>query len=101
MGLFSFTVAEAIVLGSVGAMYETQSVMFAGGVTAGVFLALTAYACCTKSDFTGMGPYLYAVLSGLCFTSFLFLFFPASETFQNIRAGIGAILFCVYIIYDT
>merc|ERR1711879_1103277 len=57
-------------------------------------------------DFTGMGPYLAAALFGLLmfgFTIFIVtIFFPgAYSTLNMIYAGIGAILFSFYIVYDT
>lgn len=99
--LFVFTVFEAVVLGFITAKYETHSVLLAGGLTAAVFFGLTAYACFTKKDFTGLGPYLFAVLCGLVIWSFVMIFLPAGELTTKAFAGIGALLFCCYIVYDT
>lgn len=101
MFLFIITVCEAVIVGFISAMYTTQSVLLAALMTGVMFAALTAYAFTTKSDFTGMGPYLLAVLLGLTFTSLLCLFFPYSPFAQTLMAGVGAILFSFYIIYDT
>merc|ERR1719359_2208900 len=95
------TVCEAVIVGFVSAMYTTQSVIMAGALTAGIFLGLTLYAMTTKTDFTGMGGYLMAALLGLMLTSFLCIFFPYSPMMQKLMAGCGAIIFSMYIVYDT
>jgi len=95
-----FTVAMGIVIGFVSATYTGPSVAMAAGMTVAIFLGLTAYACTTKTDFTGMGPYLFGAL--LCLIIFGFvLMFVSSPLAQKIYAGLGALLFCFYIIYDT
>jgi hypothetical protein len=98
--LFTITVLESVIVGFVSAMYTTESVLVAALMTGLIFGALTAYAFTTKSDFTGMGPYLLAFLIGLTFTSFLCMFYP-SPMAQKVIAGAGAILFSFYIVYDT
>merc|ERR1711879_660995 len=60
--------------------YTVPSVLLAAGLTAGIFLVLTFYAMFTKTDFTGMGPYLLVALVGLIFFGLaswiLGMFFP-------------------------
>jgi FtsH-binding integral membrane protein len=99
--LFAFTACEAVVIGFVGAMYQTDSVLLALGVTVAVFVGLSVYACFTKADYTGCGPYLFAVLSTLCFWSFIAILFPMGPLTHNVFAAIGTLLFCCYIVYDT
>jgi len=96
----AFSVAMGIIVGFVSATYTGPSVAMAAGMTVAIFLGLTAYACVTKSDFTGMGPYLFGAL--LCLMVFGFvLWFVSSPLAQKIYAGVGALLFCFYITYDT
>merc|ERR1712032_334625 len=103
--LFGFTVLEGVIVGFVSAMYTTDSVVLAAGLTAGIFLGLTAFACLTKSDFTGCGPYLFAALWG--FVLFSLIMFVASfftvipHVAHKIYGALAAILFSFYIIYDT
>merc|ERR1712048_325189 len=75
-------------------------------MTAAIFSLLTAYACTTKTDFTGMGPYLFAALFGLImFGLFVMIFswiWPGMYSIAHmIYAALGAILFSFYIVYDT
>lgn len=107
--LFAITALMSVLVGVVTSRYETNSVILAAGLTAGIFLSLTCYACCTKSDFTGMGPYLFAALSCMICFSFMMsmssLLFGGSlfdhEAVRKGYAGIGALLFSMYIVYDT
>jgi FtsH-binding integral membrane protein len=95
------TVCEAVIVGFISAMYTLPSVLMAAGLTGGIFVGLTIFAFTTKQDFTGMGGYLYAAVMGLILTSFLCIFFPFSPMMQKIMAGAGAIIFSMYIVYDT
>jgi len=104
--LLLFTVCMAVVVGFVTAFYTTWSVVQALLTTAGVFLGLTAYACLTKTDFTGMGPYLFAALLtlvGFSLVVSITSWFVGSipPLVQTIMAGCGALLFSMYIVYDT
>merc|ERR1711879_334937 len=86
--------------------YTVPSVLLAAGLTAGIFLVLTFYAMFTKTDFTGMGPYLLVALVGLIFFGLaswiLGMFFPGIVSItQVIYASLGAVLFSFFIVYDT
>lgn len=104
--LLVVTVSMSITTGFVTAMYTTQSVMMALGTTAFVFAALSAYACCTKSDFTGCGPYLMCALFAMIGVSFMFslvfAFGGAVPSWLHTAYALGgAVLFSFYIVYDT
>jgi len=102
-----FTVCQAAATSLITMMYTTDSVLLALTVTAGVFLALTAYACVTKSDFTGIGVYLFALLAVfLIFGLILWLWPLITGTMPPrgivlIYSGLGVLLFMWYIIHDT
>merc|ERR1711894_503403 len=95
------TLAEGFMLGTVTARYRADEVLMAVGVCAAITLALTIFAFQTKIDFTAMGGVLIAVL--VCFVLFglIAAFFPASRTLNLVYAGIGTIIFSLYIVYDT
>jgi len=99
--LLLVTVCEAVIVGFISAMYTTQSVLLAAFLTSAIFAGLTFYACTTENDFTGMGGYLYAAVWGLFLTSLLCMFFPYSPMMDKMFAGAGAIIFSMYIVYDT
>jgi hypothetical protein len=105
--LFLFTVAEAILVGLISVQYTQESVLIALGITTFVVFGLTLFACQTKMDFTGCGPYLFVgMLCLMAFGFFIWLgsFFLGSEAFTTLRllyACGGATLFSFYLVYDT
>jgi len=104
--LFIFSVLYGIIVGSVAMCYTLPSVLLAAGITGAIFLLLTAYACFTKTDFTGMGPYLMVALFGLIVFGFvggiIAIFCASCNMWINlIYASLGAVLFSFYIVYDT
>lgn len=103
-----FTMAEGVMIGFICIQYTRESVLIVTAVTTFVVFGLTLFACQTKSDFTGCGPYLFAgllVLMGMSFAfwiaSMLGLHGQAFETMRMVYAGFGAMLFSFYIVYDT
>mmetsp|Transcript_37218 Transcript_37218/g.84621 ORF Transcript_37218/g.84621 Transcript_37218/m.84621 type:complete len:275 (-) Transcript_37218:74-898(-) len=102
------TVGMSVIVGFTTVMYTTESVLLALATTAGVFLVLTMYACVTKTDFTGFGPYLFAGLCCLSMFGFVMMMWSfitgaslVGTTIHKVYAAGGALLFVFYIIYDT
>ena len=111
-----FTVAEGFLLGAVTSTYDANEVLMAVGVCAAITLALTVFAFQTKVDFTAMGGkwlnfhltiyisysgVLIAVLMVFFLFGLIAIFLPQSRTLRLVYASIGAIIFSLYIIYDT
>eukprot|EP00441_Pelagodinium_beii_P038327 CAMPEP_0197626146 /NCGR_PEP_ID=MMETSP1338-20131121/5250_1 /TAXON_ID=43686 ORGANISM="Pelagodinium beii, Strain RCC1491" /NCGR_SAMPLE_ID=MMETSP1338 /ASSEMBLY_ACC=CAM_ASM_000754 /LENGTH=279 /DNA_ID=CAMNT_0043196665 /DNA_START=46 /DNA_END=885 /DNA_ORIENTATION=- len=103
--LLIVTVCEAVIVGFLTAFYTTQSVLLAVATTVVVFAGLTCYACFTKTDFTGLGPYLMGALLGLMGFGLVVSIFSMFSTIPTwlhlLYSFIGVIIFCFYIIYDT
>uniref|UniRef100_A0A0P4WTP6 Protein lifeguard 1 n=1 Tax=Scylla olivacea TaxID=85551 RepID=A0A0P4WTP6_SCYOL len=100
IALFVFTLCEGYLLGSVAATFEAKDVLIAVGATIVVTIGLTLFAFQTKWDFTFM--------SGALFTTIIMLIFfgimagiMQSRVLYILYACIGALLFCLYIIFDT
>jgi len=96
-----FTAAEGFLLGVGTAQYSLPEIMMAVGVTAAIVFALTIFAFQTKIDFTAWGGALLAVLLVFVIFGFIAAFFPNQRTVRLVYAGIGTIIFSLYIIYDT
>jgi len=103
-----YTLAMGIMVGFISAQYTQASVLIALGITCLVVFGLTAFACQTKYDFTGCGPYLFCaclVLMGFSFTlwiaSMAGLGGPAFKTARLVYSAMGALLFSAYIVFDT
>jgi len=103
--LFTFTAFEGVLVGFVSSIYTWQSVVLALGITAGIFLGMTAFAFCTKTDFTGCGPYLYGALLFLVVFGFTLLILRACgvnvEWLMIAKDALGVLLFTFYIVFDT
>ena len=103
--LGAFTAAEAYTVGVLCASYSQAGlglvVLQALLLTAGVFIALTAYVFVSKKDFSWLGGGLFAVLLILLFWGLLNAFFDFGSGARLVYSLIGAILFAGYILYDT
>jgi len=99
LGVFTF--CEGIMLGTVATYYDVDAVLIAVGITCGVTFALTVFAFQTKWDFTNCGGMLCAVLvifilAGLCLS-----FMPQTKWTMIGYGSAGALIFSLYIVYDT
>ena len=104
LGLFyAFSVFEGMLLGLVIDSYVARGlgsiVINAATTTAGLTLALSAYAWTTKRDLSGMGSYLMAGLLAVIIAGLVGLFFP-SGILHFILAAASAVLFSGFVMYD-
>jgi len=93
-----YQVMVSLLLGNAGAKYETSVVLQAAGLTAAIYVCLTADACVTKTDFTGCDPFLCAALCVLILGSILLIIFP-SELGHIVWDAPSCALFSFYSIY--
>ncbi|XP_022216944.1 protein lifeguard 1 [Drosophila obscura] len=98
--LGGFTVAQSLLLGVSACRFGPMEVLMAVGITAAVCLALTLFAMQTKYDFTMMGGLLITLLVILLIFGFVAVFVGGSML-TLIYASAGALLFSMYLIYDT
>lgn len=99
-----FTACMGLLVSTSASYYGESAVTSAIGITLFITLALSLFACQTKYDFTGMGSYLFVILLSLIgFGLVLAIFCGASEcqVVRTIYAGIGALVFSLYIVYDV
>ncbi|XP_023031937.1 protein lifeguard 1 isoform X1 [Drosophila willistoni] len=98
--LFLFTLAESFLLGIIAGQYKADEVLMAVGITAAVSLGLTLFALQTKFDFTMCGGVLVCCL--VVFIIFgIVAIFVSGKIFAMVYASLGALLFSVYLVYDT
>lgn len=95
-----FTICEGFLLGGIAGTYNEKAVLMAVGVTAVVTFALTIFAFQTKIDFTMMGGLLFVFLIILICFGFLCAIIQ-NEYASLAYACLGALLFSVYIVFDT
>jgi len=99
--LWLLTCCIGFTLGTVTARFEAPEVLLAVGLTAAVVLALTLFAFQTRIDFTAWGGALLCVLVIFLLASLVALFFPATRTLRLVFAAIGAVIFSLFIVFDT
>lgn len=99
--LSAFTLLEAYTISVIVSMYDAGIVLKAVILTAGIFVALTAFSAQTKYDFASWQPYLFGALWGLVLFGFMWSFLPASQTGELIYGLIAALVFSGYILVDT
>ncbi|ETN66287.1 nmda receptor glutamate-binding chain [Anopheles darlingi] len=95
-----FTLAQAFLLAVTSANFNSQEVMLAVGITAAVCLGLTLFAFQTKWDFTVMGGILFVAVLVLMLFGLVAIFFPG-KTITLVYASAGALIFSIYLVYDT
>ncbi|MGL2660039.1 Bax inhibitor-1/YccA family protein [Helicobacter pylori] len=102
--LFAFTALSGVtlvpLLGMVIAKAGLGAIWQALGMTTIVFGLMSVYALKTKNDLANMGKMLFIALIVVLVCSLINLFL-GSPMFQVVIAGASAILFSLYIAYDT
>jgi FtsH-binding integral membrane protein len=98
--LGGFTAFEAYSVSVIVSFYQSRIVLQAILLTAGIFIALTLFACQTKYDFVSWQPYLFGALWFLIIFGFMASFFRSSTT-ELIYSGAAALIFSGYILVDT
>jgi len=95
-----FTLFEAYTVGVIVTMYDQMVVLEAFVLTLGVTVALTVYTMQSTRDFSSWGASLFACLWVLILAGIMQLFFPVEIVSKAIAVG-GAILFSLFIVFDT
>ena len=95
-----FTLCESYMVSCITAYYDPTSVFIAAVLTAAIVVALTIYACTTKTDFTVCGGLLFTCMMALFVASLLTIFFR-NKILVIVISALSVILFSVYLIYDT
>jgi FtsH-binding integral membrane protein len=71
------------------------------GITAGITLALSAYAWTTKRDFSGLAPYLFVGVIALILVGLLNALIFHSSMLHMVYLFAGVIIFSFYLIFDV
>lgn len=99
-----FTIALSLTVGFSCAFTSGEIVLEALILTAVVVLSLTAYtfwAARKGYDFSFLGPFLFTSLILLLVFGFIQMLFPLGPISTTVYSGLGALIFCGYIIFDT
>lgn len=105
--LIVFTLLFSILVGIACASTNPQIVLTAAAITAVIVIGLTIFACnlfiylgVTKTDLTGCGPYLFILCLVLIVFGIVCIFWK-NPIAHLVYACLAALLFSVYLIFDT
>ena len=98
LSIFTFT--EAYMVSGICTVYDPITVIMACAMTAAMTIALTIYACTTKTDITMYGGALFIAGCGLLLLC-IFGFFFQNLIFQVLICVACICLYGFYLIYDT
>lgn len=105
--LFVFTVLESISLGFLCVFFYASGygseILLSFGITMAIFCVLTLFTMQSKVDWSFLAPALFSCMFILIFWSwFTFFLVPASSFMpRQLISLAGAIIFCLFIVYDT
>lgn len=95
-----FTLAHSWLIAYICISYQQSVVIAAAICTMGMFIALTAYACITKTDMTYMGGLLSTASMMVLLILILMMFFM-TKLLYIIMLGVLIALLSMWIIHDT
>ena len=99
--LFIFTACQAFVFSFICAQYPASDCLTAAGMTAGVTVALTFYACTTKTDFTMCGGLFFIMSMALLCLIICSWFMTFAAWWHPFVSAILVVFYGLYLIYDT
>lgn len=99
--LTGFTVLESYSISVITSYYKATIVLEALIFTLAIFVALTAFACQSKYDFTSWMPYLFGAIWVLIIFGFMSAFFPYNSKVELGYGIVAALIFSGYILVDT
>ncbi|KAI7794164.1 protein lifeguard 2-like [Triplophysa rosa] len=102
--LIIFTLSLSYMTGMLSSYYNTKSVIICLGITALVCLSITIFSFQTKFDITSCQGVLLVFCATLCICGLVLAFvlpFGYVPWLQVVYAALGAILFCMFLAFDT
>jgi len=98
--LFTFTIGTSIVLVTLCSRYSIQTVLVAWGFAIGMVVALTAYACYAKVDFSTLCALGFVVVISMLLLGIL-CGILRNNYLNIVYCALGAILYGLFLICDT
>jgi len=95
-----FTVCQAFFFCYAAAQFTPESSLMAGGMTAGMTVALTIYAMYTKTDFTVCGSLFFVISAGMLLLMLFSLFMSFATWWHPLVASILVMVYGLYLVFD-
>ena len=99
--LIIFTLSLSFIVMFATTKYNAKEVLMAAALTTVMVLSLTLYAFFTKEDISLERGSIPVMSSVFFFVTIYYIFNREDKTWGMVYCGIGAILFGMYLIYDT
>ena len=96
-----YTICQAFFFSWVTSQYTAASSLMAGGMTAGMTVALTVYAYNTKTDFTMCSSLFFILSVGMMMLCLVSVFMTFVAWWHPVMAAICVVFYALYLIYDT
>lgn len=95
-----FTLFESLAVGAISSQAPLNLVLRAAFATTSATGALSLYALTTRRDFTVFGGMLSSAITGLMVLSLMQVFLGGNWV-HSLHAGLGTLIFCAYLVYNT
>ena len=99
--LFAFTICKAFIFSVICAQYPSSDCMTAAGMTAAVTIALTYYACTTKTDFTMCGGMFFIMAMAMMCLMVVSYFLTFISWWSPFVSALLVVFYGMFLIYDT
>ena len=73
----------------------------AAGMTSGMTIALTVYACTTKRDFTVCGGLFFCMAMGMMLLMVFSMFMTFAAWWHPVISALMVVMYGLFLIYDT
>jgi len=98
--LILLTLLNGITVGFATNLYALPGALIAAGSTAAIFTGLMMFACVTRTDFAGVGPYAFTAFFGLMSVGCVIVF-NHTERLQGLLGGLIATIIVAAFIFHT
>ena len=96
-----FTLCMAFFFAFATSLFTPASALMAGGMTLAMTVALTVYACTTKTDFTVCGSLFFVLSIAVFMLIVVSLFMRFAAWWHPFFAAVMVCIYALYLIYDT
>ena len=99
--LLAFTLCEAFAFSFICSFYSVESTLYAATTTAALTVALTFYACTTKTDFTMMGGLMISICVAIFMLMIMSMFMSWVSWWSPMVSALLIVFYGLFLVYDT
>ena len=99
--LLAFTLCEAFAFSFICSFYSVETTLYAATTTAALTVALTLYACTTKTDFTMMGGLMISICVAIFMLMIMSMFMSWVSWWTPMVSALLVVFYGLFLVYDT